>query len=107
MRRKSASPVHASAAAIRASAERPRKSSRSSVKSKAASMPRARSAAATISMRPRACPSRSPCAWTLALSERVSGSCSGFVPSRAPIASAVRSSARHAVSDIGSSVSAR
>ena len=64
VRRKSASPVHASAAAIRASPERPRKGSRSSVKSKAASMPRARSAAATISMRPRACPSRSPCAWS-------------------------------------------
>ena len=37
----------------------------------------------------------------------MSGSSSGSVPSRAPIASAVRSSARHAPSDIGSSVSAR
>ena len=34
------------------------------------------------------------------LCEHMSGSSSGFVPSRAPIASAVRSSARHATSDI-------
>ena len=135
-RRKSASPVHASAAAIRASPESPLKSSRSFVKSRAVSTPRARSAAATSSMRSCACPSRRPCtcpsrrpracpsrrphmplpktsrmsdrhARTLALSERVSGLCSGVVPSRAPIASAVRSSARHTGSDIGASVSAR
>ena len=37
----------------------------------------------------------------------MSGSSSGFVPSRAPIASATRSSARHAVSDHVDSVSAR
>ena len=37
----------------------------------------------------------------------MSGSSSGFVPSRAPIASATRSSARHAPSDTGASVSAR
>ena len=37
----------------------------------------------------------------------MSGSSSGVVPSRAPIVSAVRSSARHAVSDNGASVSAR
>ena len=78
-------------------------------------MPRAFSTvstfAASISLRPWTKPSMRPCAWpfvhALAPCERMSGLCSGSVPSRAPIASAVRSSARHAASDIGSSVSAR
>ena len=67
--------------------------------SSAASMPRVRSAASTISMRSSL--------RALAFCERMSGSSSGFVPSRAPIANATRSSARHATSDIGASVSAR
>ena len=66
-------------------------------------MPFALRATATSSMRPCAW----PCARNFVLMERMSGSCSGFVPSRSPIASAVRSSAHHATSDSGCSVSAR
>ena len=69
-----------------------REAPRSSAGSRATAMPRAFSTVSTfpasISIRPLVSASR--------LIERVSGSASGFVPSRAPIARATRSSARHA-----------
>ena len=110
-RRKSAASVHARAAASRASPGSAPRRSRSSTASSATAIPRAFRTWTTAFMWPRArpswWPSARPSARTRALCERMSGSSSGFVPSRTPIASAVRSSARHATSDIGASVSAR
>ena len=118
-RRKSAVSVHASAAAIRASpgvsreAPGPRRHPEPlRCPGPGASRPRVPGGPPRGPPgAPCARPSRCPCAWpfirALTLCERMSGSSSGSVPSRAPIASAVRSSARHAPSDIGSSVSAR